>query len=67
MIKKCCDGFRWTAQGLSRTYMHPFSPNPRLPSRLPQNIELYGVALHRRSLLVIHFKYSSVFAWWLKR
>ena len=37
---QCCDSFRWTVKGLSRTYPCTHSlPNSPLPSRLRHNIE----------------------------
>ena len=36
-------------------------PQPPLPSRLPHNIEQSFPVLYSRILLVIHFKYSSVY------
>ena len=37
--EQCCDSFRWTAKGLSHTYMYPLSPNP-IPCRLPHHMDL---------------------------
>ena len=37
--EKSCDGFRWTAKGLSHTYACIHSPPTPLPSRLPHNTE----------------------------
>ena len=37
---QCCDSFRWTAKGLSRTYIQvSILPQTLLPSRLPHNTE----------------------------
>ena len=37
---QCCGGFRWTAEGLSHSYVGvPLLPQPPLPSRLPRHTE----------------------------
>ena len=48
----------------SATHIHVcILPQTPLPSRLPHNIEQEFHVLYNRSLLVIHFKYSSVYIW----
>ena len=49
-------------KGLSHIYTWVHSPQTPLPSRLPHNIKHRQFhVLYNRSLLVIHFKYSSVY------
>ena len=59
--KQCCESSRWTAKGLSHTYTCTHSP-PNLP---PIQAATWPWAefpvRYRRSLSVIHFKYSSVY------
>ena len=45
----------------SYIYKYPFSSQTRLPPRLAHNTEQSSMWLYTRSLLVIHFKYSSVY------
>ena len=57
--QQCCDGFRWTAKGLSHTYIWIHLPQTPLPSLLWHNIEQSSLCY--RSLLGIHFKYNNVY------
>ena len=60
--KQCCDSFRWTVQGLSHMYTCIHS-TPKPAFHPGCHITLNGVpCVVRRSLLVIHFKYSCLIA-----
>ena len=43
-IEQCCDSFRWTGKGLSRTYTCIHFLQTSLPSRLPHKIEQSSMA-----------------------
>ena len=53
--KKCCDSFRWKVKVLNHTYTWIHSPLNSPPIRAKFHV------LYSRSLLVIHFKYHSVY------
>ena len=59
--KQCFDNFRWTAPGHSNLYTCIHSPpnSPSIQATTQHWTELH--VLNSRSLLVIHFKHSSVY------
>ena len=59
--KQCCDSFRQTAKELSHTYRCIYSllNPPPIPAATQHRAEF--PVLYSRSLLVIHFKNSSVY------
>ena len=59
--QQCFDSFRWTVKGLSHTYMCILSPPNSPPIQAATWHWAEFPVLSRRSLLVIHFKYSSVY------
>ena len=58
--QQCCDSFWWIAKGLSHTYTCIHSPPNSPPIQPATKHWAEFPVLYNRSLLVIHFKYSSV-------
>ena len=61
---QCCVRFKWTAEGLSHTYIHvAILPQPSLPSTLPHNIEQSSLCYTEGpcclSILIFTYKYKN--------
>ena len=56
---QCCDDFRWTAKGLSHAYPCTHSPWHSPSNKATTSHWAEFPVPYSRSLLVIHFKYSS--------
>ena len=59
--EQCCDSYRWTVKGLSHTYtcFHSSSNSPPIQATTQHWTEFH--VLYSKSLLVIHFRYGSVY------
>ena len=62
--EQCCASSRWTVKRLTHIYVYPLSPRP-LSHPIQAAAEHWAEfpVPYNRSLLVIHFKYSSVYLW----